>query len=217
VKFVLYGYWRSSSSHRVRLALAAKRIRYESIPVNLLKGEQRIAEHLMRSPMGTVPCLVIDGKAFVESVAIIELLDDLVPTPQLYPTDPIQRAHVRTMVEVINSGIQPLQNLLVLDRFSKEAEARKEWVRFFIGRGLLAFESLMAEHEKSGVAGPFAYGKALGAADVFLLPQLHAARRFGVELSPFPRIVRAEAAALAVEGLRAAAPEEQPDAVPGGG
>jgi maleylacetoacetate isomerase len=213
MKIVLYGYWRSSSSHRVRLALAVKKVPHETVTVNLLKGEQRAPEHQAKSPMGVVPCLVIDGKPFVESVAIVELLDELFPSPALYPREPVARARIRALVEIVNAGIQPLQNLLVLDRVSRESEPRKEWLRFFIGRGLRSFEALMAENEKEGVGGPFAFGSEVSAADVFLLPQLYAARRFDVDLSACPRILRAEAALLATDAAKAAAPENQPDAV----
>jgi maleylacetoacetate isomerase len=216
MNIVLYGYWRSSSSHRVRLALAWKKVPHKAIAVNLLKGEQRSPEHLAKNPMGFVPCLVVDGKPFTESVAIIELLEDLFPEPPLYPRDPYARARVRALVELVNSGIQPLQNLMVLDRVSKDSATRKEWLRFFIGRGLTAYEALMAAHEtKEGAnaLGPFSYGPAITAADVYLLPQVFAARRFGVDLSDCPRIVRAETALLATEAARAAAPENQPDAV----
>jgi maleylacetoacetate isomerase len=217
VSIVLYGYWRSSSSHRVRLALGLKKIAYENIPVNLLKGEQRAPEHLAKNPMGFVPCLVVDGKPFTESVAIVELLDDLFPEPPLYPKDAFARARVRALVELVNAGIQPLQNLLVLDRVSKDSAARKEWLRFFIGRGLTAFEGLLEANEtaeRGAAKGPFSCGETITAADAFLLPQLYAARRFGVDLSHCPRILRTETALLATDAARAAAPENQADAVP---
>jgi maleylpyruvate isomerase len=216
MKIVLYGYWRSSSSHRVRLALALKKVPHESVAVNLLAGQQRSSEHTALNPMGFVPCLVVDGKPFTESVAIVELLEDLFADPPLYPKDPFARARMRALVELVNSGIQPLQNLLVLDRVSKDAGARKEWLGFFIARGLTAFEALLAAHEKEegrGDVGPFCCGKTVTAADVFLLPQLYAARRFHVDLSSCPRILRAEAALLATEAAKVAAPENQPDAV----
>src|SRR5262245_45293757 len=103
---VLYGYWRSSSAYRVRLALHLKRIPHENVAVNLLEGAQRTPDHVARSPFGYVPCLTIDGTPFVESVAIIELLDELFPDPRLYPDDPFDRARVRAMVETINAGTQ---------------------------------------------------------------------------------------------------------------
>src|SRR5207253_10532293 len=100
-KLVLFGYWRSSSSYRVRFALAAKGLAYETMAVDLLKGQQESADHKSKSPMGYVPCLLVDGRPFVESVAIIELLEDIAPSPPLYPKDPFARADVRAVVEMI--------------------------------------------------------------------------------------------------------------------
>src|SRR6516225_10201834 len=113
-KLILYSYWRSSSSYRVRFALAVKGVAYEYVPVDLLKDEHSSAEHKKRNPMGYVPCLVLDGAAFTESVAIIELLEDLHPEPRLFPRHPYERARVRAMVEVVNADTQPLQNRHVL-------------------------------------------------------------------------------------------------------
>jgi maleylacetoacetate isomerase len=210
-RLVLYGYFRSSSSYRVRLALAAKGLAYEAIAVNLLAGEQRSPGHTERSPTGYVPCLLVDGQAFIESISILELLDDLFPEPRLYPADPFARARVRAMVEVVNSGIQPLQNLAVLGRVSPDPVARKEWGAHFNARGLAALARMVFEAKTSG---PFCYGAALTAADLLLVPQLYSARRFGVDVGAWPRLVAAEAATLALPGMAAAAPERQPDAVP---
>src|SRR4051794_1051569 len=113
-KLVLYGYWRSSSTFRVRIALAAKKLPYEHAIVNLLKEEQTTDEHKARSPMGYVPCLAVDDRPLVESVAIIELLDEIFPQAPLYPQDPFSRAHVRALVEIVNAGTQPLQNRHVM-------------------------------------------------------------------------------------------------------
>ncbi len=211
---VLYTYWRSSSSYRVRFALAVKKLAYQSVPVNLREGEQHSEEHRARSPTGYVPCLFIDGRPVVESVAIIELLDELYPDPPLFPRDPWGRARVRSLVEVINAGTQPLQNLVVLDRVGTEAAARKAWAQHFNARGLAAVERLMMLHEKEGVDGRFVYGDSLTAADIFLVPQMYSAQRFGVDLSPYPRAVAAAEAALATEAAQAAMPERQPDAAP---
>jgi maleylacetoacetate isomerase len=214
MKLVLYSYWRSSSSYRVRLALGLKRIAFDTVTVNLLTEEQRAPAHLARNPMGQVPCLLIDGKPFAESVAILELLDDLFPEHPLYPKDPFGRARVRALVEVVNSGTQPLQNLLVLQRLSSDPQVRKDWLRFFLPRGLGAFEAYLEANEREGVKGPFAYGEAPTAADVCLVPQVYSARRFAIDLAPFPRALRAEAALQALDAAKAAAPDAQPDAVP---
>ncbi len=211
---ILYTYWRSSSAFRVRIALAAKGLAYRSVPVNLLVGEQTQAEHTARSPMGYVPCLVVKGKPFVESVAILELLEELYPDPPLFPKEPFARAHVRALVEVINAGTQPLQNLSVLRHLSPEAEVRAAWSKHFVEKGLGAFEALMDRNAADGVRGPFAYGETLGAADALLVPMVYNARRFGIDPAAYPRLAAANEAALATEAVRAALPENQPDAVP---
>lgn len=210
---VLYSYWRSSSSYRVRFALAAKKLAYEMITVNLLAGEQNADVHKSRSPTGHVPCLLIEGRLFIESVAIIELLEELYPGPALYPKSPWDRARVRTLVEVVNSGIQPLQNLKVLERASSDPEARKAWGAHFNEKGLAAIEQLLEIHSKEGIRGRYTYGDSLTAADVFLVPQFYSAKRFGVDTSKFPRVTAAAEAAMATEAARAAHPDNQPDAV----
>jgi maleylacetoacetate isomerase len=214
-KLVLYSYWRSSSSYRVRLALAAKHLPYEYVAVSLLDGSQSTPAHLARSPMGTVPCLEIDGCPIVESVAIIELLDELVPSPPLYPRDPFDRAFVRTIVEIVNAGIQPFHNLRTLARVSSDAEQKKAWARSSIEHGFAAIEALLERRAReTGVAPRFAFGDSFGAADVFLLPQMYGARRFGVDVARFPRLVAVEATGLLTDAAKSAVPERQPDAPP---
>lgn len=212
-RLVLYAFWRSSASYRVRLALAAKRASYEYVPVNLFEGEQRKEAHLSRNPFGYVPCLEIDGRRFVESVAILELLDDLFPDPPLYPKDPFARARVRALVEAVNAGIQPLQNLVVQARVSSDPAAQKEWATYFNIRGLGAFARMQEAYAKDTPQGSFAYGDALTAADLVLVPQLYAARRLGVDVSAWPRLISAEEATLALPGMNAATPSMQADAV----
>ena len=120
----LYTYWRSSASHRVRIALGYKGLTYDPVYVNLLEGEQRKDEYKQTNPMGHLPCLVIDGVKYVESTAIIELLEELYPEPALLPKKPEDRARVRALVQIVNSGIQPLHNLVVLDRIGEDKEKR---------------------------------------------------------------------------------------------
>ena len=209
----LYTYWRSSSSRRVRLPLGHKGLPYDPVFVNLLEGQQKSAENVARNPIGHVPTLVVDGVPYVESIAIIELLEELYPEPALLPKRPDDRARVRALVETINAGVQPLQNLVVLEKVGDDKEKRKEWLQFFIGRGLAAFEKLMERFEKdAGTHGPFAFGTSFTMADCALLPQIHAARRHGVDLSKLTRITRAEAAAHDLPFVKAASPEAQPDA-----
>lgn len=206
-KLVLSTYWRSSCSHRVRIALGYKQLAYEPSFVNILDGEHKKPEYLAKNPIGHVPTLTIDGTSYVESVAIMELLEELYPDPPLLPKTPHERARVRALVETINAGIQPLQNLVVLERHGgSDQEKRIAWMKFFIPRGLGAFEAHASE------IGPFAFGKDFTMADACLVPQVYAARRYGIDLTPFPNIVRAEAAASALPFVAAAKPDAQPDA-----
>ncbi len=213
-KVVLYTYWRSSSAFRVRIALAHKKVDYQPVFVNLLEGAQQAPEYKAHNPAGWVPTLALGDKELTESVALIELLEELVPEPALFPKDPIARARVRGLVETINAGTQPFQNLAVLKKVSADPEGRTAWATHFITRGLAAFEALLARYAADGVSGPFAYGTSLGAADCFLVPQVYNARRFNLDLAPYPRIVAAERAALATAAVQAALPENQPDAKP---
>ena len=196
---VLHTYWRSSSSFRVRIALAYKRLSYQSRFVNILAGDQQ-GEYRLTSPTGYVPCLEIDGHKFGESVAIMELLEELHPEPALYPKRPEERARVRAMVEMINSGVQPMQNLSVLAKVGEDKAVRLAWMTHFVQKGLAAFEAVASPD------GPFAFGPSFTAADCVLVPQLYSARRFGIDVSMFPRLARAEKAALTTPWVDACAP-----------
>jgi maleylacetoacetate isomerase len=210
---ILYQYWRSSASWRVRWALAIKGIPFTSVPVDILRGEQVSAEHRARNPMGHVPALWIDGRSLAESVAILEYLEETRPATPLYPKDHWARARVRQVVELVNSGIQPLQNLVVYKHHSADAAEQTAWTRFFNERGLAACEALLgALAAEIPGEGSYAVGAALTAADVFLVPQVATARRFGVDLAAYPRVLAAEAAALATEHASGAFPENQPGA-----
>ncbi len=215
-RHTLYQYWRSSSSWRLRWALAIKGIAFDSIPVNLLTGEQSSAEHLARSPIGRVPTLVLeDGRTLGETVAIFEWLEETIPAPALYPKDPWQRVRTRQLVEIINAAIQPLQNISVLKRLSPESADQRAWAAHFNEIGVAAYEALLEQiAQESGGNGPFSLGESLTAADVFLVPQLYAARRFHVDVSRFPRALAAEQAALATPHAEGARPEHQPGATP---
>jgi maleylpyruvate isomerase len=210
----LYGYWRSSATYRLRLALAHKDLPYEVVPVSLLTQANRSPEHLARNPMGQVPVLEVEdaGKpAFlVQSLPIIEYLEERYPERPLLPKQPIARAQARELAELINAGIQPHQNLPVLKRIDSELKGdSKEWARFFIGRGLEALEARATQ-----TAGDYLVADAVSVADVFLLPQLYNARRFNVSLEPMPTLRRVEARCLALPRWDRAAPERQPDAEP---
>jgi maleylacetoacetate isomerase len=211
-ELTLYNYWRSSSSHRVRIALALKGLPYRYSVVNLLKEEHTSAEHKARSPTGFVPCLAIDGVAYVESIAILELLEERFPSPPLYPKDAHGRARVRALVEIVNAGTQPLQNRSVTLFLPQDAETQDRWLQHWVGRGLASFEAAMANNEAEGVRGRYAYGDTPGAADALLVPQVLSARRFRVDLAACPRVARAYDEAMKLEPFQAAAPERQLDA-----
>lgn len=208
---ILYSYWRSSSSHRVRIALGLKGLSYEYVAVNLLEGQQSAGAYAARSPTGYIPCLVIDGTPYVESVAIVEQLEERFPAPPLLPVDGHGRARVRALVEIVNSGIQPLHNRYVLQHLSPDLAVQKAWAAHFIERGLGAIERSLDVDAREGVRGPYAYGDTLTAADVFVVPQVHAAARFGVDRARFPRVSAAFDAAMEHEAVKQAAPERQPD------
>lgn len=207
MNLVLHHYWRSSSSWRVRFALAHKGIAFESNAIDLLKGAQKAASFVEQSPMGLVPCLVVDGRPLTESVAILEWLEELQPSPPLYPKDRWARARTRQLVELVNSGTQPLQNIGVNRYYSEDLGKQKEWARHWIARGLTALERELGIVAAEGLGGRFAVGDALTAADVYIAPQLYNARRFDIDLAPFPRLVAAETAALDTDAARASHPD----------
>lgn len=210
---ILYHYWRSSASWRVRWALAHKNISFEKVAVNLLEKVQMSEAHRARNPVGHVPALEVSpGKFLAESVAIIEWLEETQPEPRLYPTDPWARARVRQVVELVNAGVQPLQNLVVLDKVSTVGEEKQAWSRFFNERWLAAAENLLLQIDAELGEGTFCVGNSLTAADLFVVPQLSAARRFGADVSKCPRLLKAEASALATPHAEGARPENQPDA-----
>jgi maleylacetoacetate isomerase len=209
----LYSYWRSSCSYRVRIALGAKSLPYELRPVNLLEGAQAHPDYTSLSQTGYVPALALSGEVFIESMAILELVEELHPTPALLPGTPTERARVRALCEMINAGIQPLQNLNVVRKVSADAAGQKAWMQHFIGKGLAALEARLAELERLGVRGPFVYGDTFGMGDCFLIPQVYAAKRNAVDLSAMPRIVRAIEASADLAFVKAAHPDAQPDAV----
>ncbi len=209
---VLHGYWRSSSAYRVRIALEHKGVAYAQAPVNLLAEEQLADAHRRRNPSAYVPALEVDGTTLVESMAILEWVEESFPAPPLLPREPLERAHVRALAEIVNAGTQPLQNLWVLKHFFGTDQAAKvSWAKHVIARGLGAFEELLARGERKG---PFCVGEAPTLADVLLVPQLYNARRFGVDLGAYPRALRADAACAELDAFKRAHPDAQPDAKP---
>jgi maleylacetoacetate isomerase/maleylpyruvate isomerase len=208
-----YGFFLSSAAYRLRIALNLKGVAVEHVPVHLRRcgGEQLGPAYRALNPQGLVPALEVDGRAMTQSLAIIEWLDERYPAPPLLPAGPDRRAAVRGFAQAIACDIHPLQNLRVL-RYLKRVLGQEQaaidgWCRHWIGEGLAACERLAADEP-----GRFAFGDAPGLADVVLVPQLHAADRFGVDLEPMPRLRSVRAACEALPAFAAAHPSRQPDA-----
>jgi maleylpyruvate isomerase len=214
MKLVLHGYFRSGTTYRVRLALNWKGLKHETVPVNLVDGGQRAADYLARNPQGLVPALEADGRILTQSPAIIEWIEETWPDRPLLPADPFERARVRAFAAAIGCDIHPIQNLRVMKKLRADHGADQDtataWARHWIETGFTALEQ-MAEH--TGGQGGFIFGDGPSLAEIYLLPQMFNARRFGVDVTQFPRLVAADAAARALPELAAAAPELQPDAV----
>jgi maleylpyruvate isomerase len=206
----LHGYFRSSASYRVRIALNLKGLSAEHLAHHLRKGEQCAPAYLAINPQGLVPTLENEDAVLTQSLAIIEWLDETHPTPPLLPKDPLRRAKVRAFALALACDTHPVQNLKVLARLRQlglPEEKVTEWAAWANREGLTACETLIA-----GEAGPFCFGDQPTIADLCLVPQLANARRFGVDLAAFPRLLKAEAAARNIQAFADAAPDRQPDA-----
>lgn len=205
----LHGYFRSSASYRVRIALHLKGIPYSSATYPLRKGAQSAPSYLTLNPQGLVPTLEIDDVILTQSLAICDYLEDTRPLPALLPADPKLRARVRAFAQVIACDIHPVQNLKILDRLRKcgvDEPSINGWSAQTINEGLAACDALIADEE-----GPFCFGSQVSMADICLVPQLVNARRFGVDLR-WPRLLEIERACLAMDAFLLSAPERQPDA-----
>ncbi len=212
----LYSYWRSSCSWRVRIALHYKGIAFEYVPVHLLKdgGEQNAAAYREKNPMAQVPLLEFEEggatRRLGQSLAIIEMLEEMQPAPPLLPADRYLRARARQLAETVNAGIQPFQNTGTSKYVKHELHADEQALaRRFIDKGLGAYDALVAE-----VGGRFSVGDAPTVADLCLVPQLYAARRFSVDLAQFPRLLQIEEHCSQLPAFQAAHPDRQVDAVP---
>lgn len=211
----LYTYWRSSASYRVRIALNLKALPYETHAVDLVKdgGEQWGAAYREVNPQSRVPTLVHDGQRFTQSLAIIEYLDEVFPSPRLIPKDPIDRARVRMLSQIIACDIQPLQNTSTMrylrEKLRLDEAAVNEWLREWITRGLDAFN---AHLERDHLSGKFCHGDSPTMADCCLVPQLFAAERFGVPVTKYPRLAYIGENCNALAAFQHAHPSKQTDA-----
>jgi len=208
----LYSYFRSSAAYRARIALNLKNIAYETVPIHLLKdgGQQRRPEFRAINPQMRVPALVTStGDVLIQSLAIIEYLEETHPHPPFLPRDVTARAHARALADIIACDIHPLNNLLALRylkrQMHQEQSAIDAWYHHWVIEGFEAFEALAQ-------SGPYACGNEVTIADIFLVPQVANARRLNVPLDGFPKIVAIDAACLKLAAFDRARPEKQPDA-----
>lgn len=213
MSLTLYDYWRSSAAYRVRIALNLKGLKYDSVPVNLLKSEHTRPTYREQNPHGLVPMLSSDKGKFTQSLAIMEYLNELHPTPALLPSDPEARAHTREMAYVIACEMHPINNLRVrryLDQPLHLNEQQKAaWVAHWLRDGFAALETMA---KRAGSSGNFCIGSAPTIADLCLIPQFYTARRFLTDFHAYPTLVAIDAHCRTLPAFTNAAPENQNDA-----
>ncbi len=206
----LYTYFRSSAAYRVRIALNLKKLPYEAIAIHLVKdgGRHKSAEYRAVNPQMRVPALQLDsGEILLQSLAIAEYLEETHPNPPLLPQDPLTRAQVRAVSQIVASDIHPLNNLVTLNYLKKlghDQAAVDEWYASWVKAGFEAIEPMLKP-------GPYAFGSTPGMADLCLVPQIFNARRFKVQLDAFPKIAAVDAACAKLEAFELARPDNQPD------
>jgi maleylacetoacetate isomerase len=218
--FRLYTYWRSSAAYRVRIALNLKSLPYESVPKHLLRdgGEQKKADYLALNPQGLIPALADDGFVVPQSLAICEYLEEIHPEPRLLPGSARDRAIVRGMSLAVACDTHPLNNLPITGYLRRELGAGdaavQRWIEHWIGRGFAGLERWVGACAGDVPADGqlYCHGSQVTLADVCLVPQMYNARRFNVELSPYPRLVSICRHLEALPAFAAARPEAQPDA-----
>lgn len=209
----LYNFFRSGTSHRLRIALNLKGLAYEYLAVDLRKEQHLSPEFKSLNPQGLVPALVDEDKVFIQSPAIIEWLEERHPTPPLLPADPEGRARVRALASIVGCDIHPINNRRILEYLRKELGCDEtkvnDWTATWIVAGFDAIEALLSAD--SG-RGDFCFGGAPTLADVYLVPQVESARRFKVDMSRWPNISAVDAACARIDAFSRAAPSLQPDA-----
>jgi maleylacetoacetate isomerase len=208
----LYGYFRSSAAFRVRIALNLKKLNYEGASIHLRRGDQRQAGFRRVNPQGLVPALEIDGDTLIQSLPIIEYLDEKYPEPPLLPADPAGRARVRALAAIVACDIHPINNLRVLrylhGPLGHDQTAIESWYNHWIDTGFQALEQLLAPHPQTA---KFCHGDKPGLADIALVPQVVNAGRYQFDMSPYPTIARIHEACMALDAFAAAHPDNQAD------
>lgn len=209
----LYNFFRSGTSHRLRIALNLKGLAYDYVPVDLRSEQHLGAEYQALNPQGLVPALMEGGRVLIQSPAIIEWLEERYPSPALLPADPDTRARVRALAAIIGCDVHPVNNRRILEAlrhdFGADDAAVNRWCATWIGAGFDAIEALLAADPERG---EFCFGQTPTLADVYLVPQVESARRFKVDLTRWPRVMAVDAACARQEAFRRAAPALQPDA-----
>lgn len=208
---ILYSYWRSTTSYRVRAALNLKGVAYKTVPVNLLTGEQHLEQFRAVNPGYGVPVLELDdGNVLTQSLAIIDFLDATYPDPPMLSGDPALRSKQLAVALTVATDIHPVNNLRVLSqlekRFGATSEAKRDWMVHWMTEGFLAVEAMLPDRDS------FAFDEAPGLADLCIVAQCVNARRWGLPLDRYPKIARVESACLTVPAIVSATPERQPDA-----
>ncbi len=207
----LYSYWRSTTTYRVRAALNLKGVAYDMEPVDLTAGVQRSGDYRAVNPAQGVPALDLgDGVILTQSMAILDYLEVRYPEPALLPQDPLMRAKVQAAAHVVALDIHPVNNLRVIgqlkSRFEADTDQVQDWMQYWMNEGFTALEALLPNRDG------FAFDDTPGLADLCITSQVYNARRWGVDLTQFPKIARIEMACLAVPAIADAHPDQQPDA-----
>jgi maleylacetoacetate isomerase len=210
---ILHGYFRSSASFRVRIALHLKHIDYEHVAHHLRKNEQRAPDFLDLNPQGFVPVLDDEGDVLLQSLAIVEYLDEIQPNPPFLPGHPGDKARVRALAQLVACDIHPINNLRVLrylrDPLGQDEAAVLAWYNHWIAEGFAAFEALIAHDDRTG---RFCHGDEPGLADICLVPQVVNSQNYSLDLAPYPTIRRIYEACMALPAFQRAHPKQQPDA-----
>jgi maleylpyruvate isomerase len=209
----LYNFFRSGTSHRLRIALNLKGLTYENVPIDLRSEQHLSSEFKAVNPQGLVPAIDVDGKVYIQSPAIIEWLEEKYPNPPLLPSDTEARARVRALAAVVGCDIHPINNRRILEylrhSLQSDEDAVRAWCATWISAGFDAMEALLSQVPRRGA---YCYADAPSMADVYLVPQVESARRFGVDVARWPLISQVDLACSRVEAFQRAAPVAQPDA-----